>query len=97
MHVHIYLPAKTSMQAGRCKSKAWVLEFDTPRLQYIEPLMNWTGTRETQSQVKLYFASCEDACRYAQKNQLPYHVSTPQVRLIKPKSYSDNFRANRLR
>ena len=97
MHAHIYLPAKTSMQSGRCKLKAWILDFSISRLQYIEPLMNWTGTYETQSQVKLYFKTCEEACQYAQKHQLTYYVSTPQTLLFKAKSYSDNFRANRLR
>ncbi|MGI4852181.1 MAG: ETC complex I subunit [Janthinobacterium lividum] len=97
MKAHIYLPAKTSMQSGRHKTKNWILEFKTSRLQYIEPLMKWTGTRETQSQVKLYFATCEEACQYARQHGLDYNVSEPQSPAFKPKSYSDNFRADRLR
>ena len=97
MKARIYLPAKTSMQSGRHKAKIWILEFETPRLQYIEPLMKWTGTRETQSQVKLYFTTCDEACQYARQRGLDYEVFMPQFLTFKPKSYSDNFRADRLR
>lgn len=85
------------MQSGRHKTKNWILEFKISRLQYIEPLMKWTGARETQSQVKLYFATCEEACQYARQQGFDYDVSEPQPPVFKPKSYSDNFRADRLR
>lgn len=97
MKARIYLPAKTSMQSGRHKSKIWILEFETPHLRYIEPLMLWTGAQETQSQVKLYFATCEEACHYAQQCGFTYDVAVPQTPVFKPKSYSDNFRADRPR
>ena len=97
MKAHIYLPAKTAMQSGKNKTKAWILEFKSLRLQYVEPLMKWIGGRETQSQIKLYFTTREEACKYAQKQGLDYYVSEPQFPVLKSKSYSDNFRADRLR
>ena len=74
MQARIYRPAKTVMQSGRAKARSWVLEFDqlTPRRP--EPLMGWTSSGDTLNQVRLRFASREDAVAYAERKGLAYTV-----------------------
>ncbi len=97
MKALIYKPAKTAMQSGKSKTQAWILEFRPSQAQYIEPLMGWTGMRDTRPQIKLYFATAEEACEYAQAHRIDYRVILPASPTFKPKSYGDNFRADRIR
>ena len=58
MFARIYRPAKTAMQSGRAKAKAWLLEFDAETARQIDPLMGWTSAEDTTAgQVRLYFDS----------------------------------------
>ena len=89
--VRIYQPAKTAMQSGRANIKEWVLEFEPGSRKETDTLMGWTGSRDTNGQIRMRFASKEDAVAFAQKHKLSYQVSDPKKRRIKPKAYSDNF------
>ena len=86
----IYKPTQTAMQAGRGKSKNWLLAFDTLDTG-INPLMGWETSKDTMSEVKLEFSSKEKAINYAKKNNINYYVVEPQKRKIIIKSNSDNF------
>ena len=86
----IYIPTKTAMQSGKGNSKNWLLEFDTLN-NAINPLMGWESSKDTMSEVKLYFDKKEDAINYAKKNEIDFYVIEPQKRKIIKKSYSDNF------
>ena len=86
----IYKPTKTAMQSGRRNSTNWLLEFDTLSTG-INPLMGWETSRDTMSEVKLEFATKDQAINYAKKNNINYYVIEPQKRKIIKKSYSDNF------
>ena len=86
----IYKPTKTAMQSGRRNSTNWLLEFDTLSTG-INPLMGWETSRDTMSEVKLEFATKDQAIKYAKKNNINYYVIEPQKRKIIKKSYSDNF------
>ena len=48
MRARIYRPAKTAMQSGTAKTKAWVLEFAPESAREIDPLMGWTSSDDTQ-------------------------------------------------
>jgi len=89
--VRIYQPTKTAMQSGRANLKKWVLEFEPGSRKETDTLMGWTGSRDTNGQVRMRFASKEDAVAFAQKHKLTYQASDPKKRRIKPKNYSDNF------
>ncbi len=96
MTARIYLPAKSPMQSGQAKDR-WLLEFDREQAREIEPLMGWTSSGETQSQVRLSFESAEAAIAYAERAGIPYRVERPQPAAPrKGMSYSDNFRFNRV-
>lgn len=90
--VRIFKPAKTAMQSGKAKTKDWVLEFLSEEPSFKDPLMLWTAGYDTQKQVRLKFKNCEDAVAYAQKKGWTCVIHTPQLSVIKAKSYADNFK-----
>ena len=95
MQVRIYKPAKTAMQSGTGNTKEWLLESE-PRPKEIDPLMGWTSSRDTMQQVKLRFATLQEATAYAEKNGWTYTVELPHARHVRPKAYADNFAYNRI-
>ena len=49
-----------------------------------------------KQQVKLYFATLEEATAYAKKEGWRYTVELSHARHVKPKAYADNFAYNRI-
>jgi hypothetical protein len=94
--VVIYQPAKNAMQSGRANAHQWRLEFETSQAKTFDPLMGWTGARETDGQVRLIFGSREEAVAFAEKHKLTYQVRKPNVRHVWPRNYSDNFSYTRI-
>ena len=85
------------MQSGPGGVKGeWVLEFEPSARKFVEPLMGWTGQSDMPQQMRLHFNTQKDAIAYAEKHGLAFDAPKAKVRIIKPKSYSDNFRANRV-
>jgi hypothetical protein len=97
MAARIFKPAKTAMQSGRAKTQAWTLEFEPKDAKRADPLMGWAGSRDTEGQVTLRFASQDEAIAYCQRNGLDYSIAPPQSSTVKPKAYADNFRYDRVR
>ena len=91
MEVRIYRPAKTATQSGRAKTARWVLEHAPRGHRAVDSLMGWTGSDDTTQQVRLSFASKEQAVAYARRKGFAYVVDEPQARSVRPKSYADNF------
>jgi hypothetical protein len=93
--VRIYRPARTAMQSGEASTQHWVVEFEpgTPRVP--EPLMGWTGTSDTRSQMRLRFPARAEAVAFAERHGLDYVVQEPRERRVRPKVYADNFRVDR--
>lgn len=89
--VRIFQPAKTAMQSGRAKTHRWTLEHvsDTPLTP--DPLMGWPTMVDTTTQIKLQFATKDEAIAYAKAKGLTYEVSEPHQPVTQPKSYSENF------
>lgn len=96
MSVRIYKPAKTAMQSGIAQTDAWVLEHVSEVRREIDPLMGWTGSTDTQGQVKLNFATKAEAIAYAERMGLAYSISEPAPRAHIRKSYADNFKFGRV-
>ncbi|MGH6813665.1 MAG: ETC complex I subunit [Methylocella sp.] len=95
MTARIYRPSRTATQSGSARAKLWILEFEPAAAREIDPLMGWTSSGDMKSQVRLNFATKEEAIAYAEKNGLSYQVedSKPAPRNIQ--SYSDNFKSTR--
>ena len=97
MRARIYQPAKTAMQSGTAKTRTWVLEFapETPR--EVDPLMGWTSSDDTQSQVRLTFETKEAALDYARENGIDATVLSSNRRgpNIRAGGYGENFATKR--
>ena len=91
MLARIYKPAKSNMQSGRAKSEQWLLEFEPASARTPDPLMGWSSSNDTQSQVVLKFDTQEEAVSYAQRYGIPFQLFTPRERKQIIKSYADNF------
>lgn len=96
MPARIYKQPKAARQSGLAGTREWVFEYGQTAPRHQDPLMGWTGSQDTQSQLRLYFASCEEAVAYAQREQIGYEVEAPVQRIRKPKVYADNFRFDRI-
>ena len=97
MRARIYQPARTAMQSGTAKAKGWVLEFTQANSRAVDPLMGWTSSDDTQSQVKLRFDSCADAQDYARAKGIEFEVTEPKARkpVIRARGYGENFATDR--
>ncbi|MDQ7080553.1 MAG: ETC complex I subunit [Paracoccaceae bacterium] len=97
MLARIYQPARNAMQSGQAKSRTWILEFDPADARKIDPLMGWTSSSDTQSQVKLRFDTREAAEKYAQAHGIEFILQPPHKRrpVIRRNGYGDNFATNR--
>ena len=97
MRARIYQPARTAMQSGTAKAKGWVLEFAPETAREVDPLMGWTSSDDTQTQVRLSFDSREAAEAYAAEKQIGYDVTEPKPRKpnIRLRGYGENFATDR--
>jgi hypothetical protein len=97
MRARIYQPARTAMQSGTAKAQGWVLEFAPASGREVDPLMGWTSSSDTESQVRLRFDSRAAAEDYANARGIPYDVQEPKPRkpVIRPRGYGENFATDR--
>lgn len=87
----IYRPAKTAVQSGRAKTRLWLLEMEPQARKEPDRLIGWVGSDDTEQQVTLRFPTKEAAIAYAESRGLTFQVFEPHDRIVKPKSYADNF------
>ena len=92
MVARIFQPARTAMQQGRARTQAWVLEYEPASARRQDPLMGWTSSDDTKGQIRLNFSSQEEAVAYAKRKGIDYVLRARQERVVRPKSYADNFR-----
>lgn len=97
MRARIYSPARNAMQSGMGKTKSWVLDYAPAEARAQDPLMGWTGSGDTQAQVKLRFTSQAEAEAYAKANGIDYVVMQPKSRAanVRTGGYGENFATNR--
>jgi len=97
MSARIFQPARTAMSSGNARTNSWVLEHVPATRRDIDPLMGWTSSDETQTQVRLMFDSKKAAQDYAAEHGIMAVVSEPHGRaqIVRPGGYGDNFATNR--
>ena len=95
MAARIYKPAKTAMQSGTATTREWVLEYEPEQPRTIEPLMGWTSSADTKSQIRLSFATKEEAVAYATRQGIAFRLEEPQKTETRRKSYAENFKFGR--
>ncbi len=91
MLARIYRPAKSAMQSGPAKTKAWVLEFEPASARRPDPLMGWSSSSDMNGQVRLAFDTQEEAVAYADQHGIAFQVFEPKAPRRVIKAYADNF------
>ena len=91
MTIKIYKPSKTAMQSGKGKTKKWLAEFISNTDNVKDTLMGWNSSYDTQTQIKIYFNTKDEAVEWAKSNNYQYFVENHNIKKIKPKSYASNF------
>jgi hypothetical protein len=91
MTARIYKPARNAMQSGTAKTKDWVLDYEPGAPRVVEPLMGWTSSTDMNSQVRLRFASKEEAVAYCERHGIPYQVMEEKTPARRTMAYADNF------
>jgi hypothetical protein len=92
MPARIFQRPKNAMQSGKALLGEWILEFAPAEARRADPLMGWTGSGDTQSQVTLKFASEAEARAYAERYGIAAEVHATPPRKLKLQAYADNFR-----
>lgn len=87
----IYQPAKTAVQSGRFKTRYWLVEMEPASRKEADRLIGWVGSDDTEQQLRLQFPTREAAIAYCERRGLGYSVYEPERRLVRPKSYAENF------
>ena len=95
MTARIYRPAKTAMQSGQAKTREWVLDYEPEEPRVVESLMGWTSSGDMKSQLRLQFATKEEAVAYAERHGIPYQVQDAMPAQRRGLSYADNFAFSR--
>ena len=97
MRARIYQPARNAMQSGSAKTHLWVLEFAPASAREVDPLMGWTSSDDTQSQVRMQFETKDAAVDYARDNGIEAIVQEPKKRQpnIRAGGYGENFATSR--
>ena len=96
MSARIFRPSRGATSSGTARTKTWVLEFEPVAGREAEPLMGWTSSSDMNSQVKLSFATKDEAIAYCERRGLAYSVEEPKLQVRKVLSYADNFKTSRL-
>ena len=92
MKARIFQKPKNAMQSGRAGTQRWMLEFAPAEARKADPLMGWAGSGDTQRQLRLGFASRDEALAYAERNGIDAKVIATPERRLKIQAYADNFR-----
>lgn len=97
MGARIYRPARNAMQSGKANTHHWVLEYDTVGSRSLDPLMGWTSSSDTRSQIRMNFDTREEAIAFAQREGIEFTVTEAREPKRIIKAYADNFASNRRR
>lgn len=97
MRARIFQPARNAMTSGMAKSRHWVLEFAPASAREVDPLMGWTSSSDTQSQVRLNFDTKEEALHYAEAHGIEADLCEPHKRKpnLRARGYGENFATDR--
>lgn len=95
MLARIYKPAKTAMQSGKAKTQDWMLEFEPASARTQDALMGWTSSSDMNGQVRLSFATRDEAIAYADRHGIAFQLVEPKAAPLIIKAYADNFAPGR--
>ncbi|XP_013005607.1 NADH dehydrogenase [ubiquinone] iron-sulfur protein 4, mitochondrial-like [Cavia porcellus] len=85
--VRISVPASNNMQSGVNNTKKWKMEFDI-RERWENPLMDWTSTAYSLSNMVLTSGTKEDAVAFSEKKKNGWNYDIDERKVPKAKSES---------
>ena len=83
---------RRTTQSGKAKDGSWTLEFEREQPLKPDPLTGWAGSGDTKTQVRLSFATMEEAVAYATRKGFDIHLVPAAPVALKLQAYADNFR-----
>ncbi len=83
---------RRATQSGKANAGRWLLEFERTEALRPDPLTGWSGSGDTCTQIRMTFATCDEAIAYADREGLHYHLVPAAPVRLKLQAYSDNFR-----
>ncbi|NRB20907.1 MAG: ETC complex I subunit [Rhodobacteraceae bacterium] len=93
MQARIFKPARNAMTSGMARTRKWVLDYAQANAREVDPLMGWTSSDDTQTQIRLRFDSKQAAVDYAAAHGIDAQVVEPTPRKVnvRPGGYGENF------
>ena len=83
---------RRTTQSGTAQAGRWLLAFEREQPLRPDPLTGWSGSGDTNTQVRISFNTRDEALAYAKAKGFTVHlVPAPPVSL-KIQAYADNFR-----
>ena len=83
---------RKTTQSGKAKDGRWTLEFEREQAQRPDPLTGWSGSGDTNTQIRLTFDTQAEAIAYATKKGFGIHLVPAPPVALKLQAYADNFR-----
>lgn len=83
---------RKTTQSGRAKDGRWTLEYERQQPLRPDPLTGWAGSGDTNMQIRLSFATKEEALAFARRKGLEVHLVPAAPVSLKLQAYADNFR-----
>ena len=83
---------RSTTQSGRANDGLWTLEFEREQPLRPDPLTGWAGSGDTNTQVRLGFATRDEAVAYATKKGFDIHLVPAPPVALKLQAYADNFK-----
>jgi hypothetical protein len=83
---------RKTTQSGKARAGQWLLEFERTQPQRPDPLTGWNGSGDTKTQVRLFFATSDDAIAYCRRHGFDHHLVPAAPVTLKLQAYADNFR-----
>ena len=83
---------RKTTQSGKAKDGRWTLGFEREEAQQPDPLTGWSGSGDTNTQIRLTFDTEAEAIAYATKKGFDFHLVPAPPVALKLQAYADNFR-----
>ena len=84
--------SRRTTQSGRARDGKWTLEFERQQPQRPDPLTGWSGSGDTDTQVRISFNTKDEALAYAEAKGFTVHLIPAAPESMKIQAYADNFR-----
>ena len=88
-------PARNCDAAGHVPRATGCWNLAGPTAVDPNRMMGWTSSADTKAQVRLSFATKEEAVAFTTRHGIAFRLEEPQTTTVRPKSYAENFKFGR--